>query len=346
MKIAGAILCGLILNSILTLSYSQPGIHIPDEDTVILLMKRDRVPIMGMCLIDNGQLKYVKTFGLNNDSIPQNTFFNIASLTKPIVTILILELVSRGEWNLDEPLFHYWTDPDVSKDPRNKKLTTRLVLSHQTGLPNWRGHEPGGKLSFEFEPGSKWKYSGEGFEYLREAIEHKFGIPIEILADSLLFKNIGMKNTKFYWDQNTDSALYAGRYHEDGTSYEYETWQDANASNLVLTTMQDYGKFGLYVMKNIHSNKEIYNEMIKTQARPSAIKEFGLGWSITRGLSNGEYALVHTGRNPGVNTIIILLPESNRGIVVFTDSDNGNKLYSEVVSISIDLGNEILKRIE
>jgi CubicO group peptidase (beta-lactamase class C family) len=326
--------------------YSQSSIIIPDEDTIVSLMKRDHVPIAGICLIENGSLKYVKTFREDNKPVSENTFFNIASLTKPLVTMLALKLVSLGQWQLDEPLFHYWTDPDVSQDPRNKKLTTRIVLSHQTGLPNWRGHEPGGKLRFEFEPGSKWKYSGEGFEYLREAIERKFNIPIEKLADSLLFKGIGMKNTAFYWNQNTDSALYAGRYHEDGTPYGYETWYDANASNLVLTTPEDYGKFGLYVMNNIHSNQEIYKEMIKTQARPSDKKEFGLGWSITRGLSNGEYALVHTGRNPGVNTIIILLPESGRGIVVFTDSDSGDKLYSELTGLSIDLGNEIINRIK
>ena len=344
-KILVALLC-ILCSSATIFVYSQGAVIIPNEDTIVSLMKSDHIPIAGICLIENAKLKYFKTFREDNKSISENTFFNIASLTKPLVTMLTLKLVSLGQWQLDEPLFHYWTDPDVSKDPRNKKLTTRLVLSHQTGLPNWRGHEPEGKLSFEFESGSKWKYSGEGFEYLREAIEHKFNIPIEILADSLLFKNIEMKNTKFYWDQNTDSTLYAGRYHEDGTPYEYETWQDANASNLVLTTMQDYGKFGLHVMKNIHSNNENYNEMIKTQAWPSAKKEFGLGLSIIRGLSNGEYALVHTGRNPGVNTIIVLLPESNRGIVVFTDSDNGNKLYSELVGILIDLGNEIIKRVE
>jgi CubicO group peptidase (beta-lactamase class C family) len=343
-KVLLALLCFLSCNATLFI-YSQSSIIIPDEDTIVSLMKRDHVPIAGICLIENGNLKYVKTFREDNKPVSENTFFNIASLTKPLATMLTLKLVSLGQWQLDEPLFHYWTDPDVSQDPRNKKLTTRLVLSHQTGLPNWRGHEPGGKLWFEFEPGSKWKYSGEGYEYLREAIEHKFNIPIEILADSLLFRNIGMKNTRFYWDQNTDSTLYAGRYHEDGTSNDYETWHDANASNLLLTTMQDYGKFGLYVLKNIHSNKEIYKEMIRTQARPSDKKEFGLGWSITRGLSNGEYALVHTGRNPGVNTIIILLPESGRGIVVFTDSDSGDKLYSELTGLSIDIGNEIINRI-
>jgi CubicO group peptidase (beta-lactamase class C family) len=326
--------------------FSQSGVTVPNEDTIVALMKRDHVPLAGICLIENGQLKYVKTFSTANKSVSENTFFNIASLTKPLVTMLTLKLVTLGQWQLDEPLFHYWTDPDVVQDPRNMKLTTRLVLSHQTGLPNWRGHEPGGKLSFEFEPGSKWKYSGEGYEYLREAIEHKFKIPIEKLGDSLLFRKIGMTQTKFYWDQDTDSALYAGRFHEDGTPYAYETWQDANASNLVLTTVRDYGNFGLYVMKKIHSNAGIYAEMIKTQSRPSDRKEFGLGWSITRGLSNGEYALTHTGSNPGVNTIILLLPKSGRGIIVFTNSDSGRKLYSDLTGISIDLGNEIMKRIE
>lgn len=346
MKIAGAILWGLILNSVLSFSYSQTGIHIPDEDTIISIMKRDRVPIMGMCLIDKGQMKYVKTFGLTNDSIPQHTFFNIASLTKPLVTMLTLELVSRGEWELDEPLYHYWIDPDVSKDPRNKILTTRHVLSHQSGLPNWRGHEPGGKLAFAFDPGSQWKYSGEGFEYLREALEHKYKIPIETLSDSLVFKKIGIENTRFYWDQNTDTSLYAGRYHEDGSPYAFETWQDANASNLVLTTVEDYGKFGIYVMQQISSGKTIYKEMIQSQVHLANGKDFGLGWPIILGLSNGEFVVEHTGRNPGVNTVIVLLPESGRGIVIFTNSDNGSRLYSEIIGISLDVGNEILHRME
>ncbi len=59
-----------------------------------------------------------------------------------------------------------------------------------------------GKLTFNFEPGTKNQYSGEGFEYLRHAIEQKFHTPIEVLDDSLVFKPYGMNDTRLLWDEN------------------------------------------------------------------------------------------------------------------------------------------------
>ena len=77
---------------------------------------------------------------------PENTIFNIASMTKPVVAMLTLKLVESGQWNLDEPLWDYWVDPDVADDPRLAKLTTRYVLSHQTGFPNWRWDKESKKI--------------------------------------------------------------------------------------------------------------------------------------------------------------------------------------------------------
>jgi CubicO group peptidase (beta-lactamase class C family) len=59
-------------------------------------------------------------------------------------------------------------------------------LSHQSGFPNWRANN---KLHFEFEPGTKFQYSGEGYEYLREALEHKFNKSLAELYNSVLFWN-------------------------------------------------------------------------------------------------------------------------------------------------------------
>jgi CubicO group peptidase (beta-lactamase class C family) len=51
---------------------------------------------------------------------PRNTIFNVASLTKSVVALLALKLVSTGKWSLDEPLDKYWVDPDIKDDPRHK----------------------------------------------------------------------------------------------------------------------------------------------------------------------------------------------------------------------------------
>ncbi len=115
--------------------------NIFDHDAAIEnWLKENKVPTLGLGIIEDGQLKQVKVFGdiKPGVSAPYNTYFNVASLTKPVTAMVALRLVSMGKWNLDEPLYKYWTDPDIVDDPRHKKLTTRLILSHQTGLPNWR----------------------------------------------------------------------------------------------------------------------------------------------------------------------------------------------------------------
>jgi CubicO group peptidase (beta-lactamase class C family) len=327
----------------------QQSISLPKEGAILAWMQEDHVPTVGIGILQKGKVQQVKVFGnlKAHSPAPENTLFNMASLTKPIVSVLTLRLISQGKWQLDEPLYHYWTDPDVAADSRHEKLTTRHVLSHQSGLPNWRGHEPGGKLAFAFEPGTQAKYSGEGFEYLRQALERKFKIPIERLAATYVFKPCGMTDTRFYWDDRMDGSRYADRHHADGTPYPTETWGTANAANLLLATVKDYGQFGVAVMKGAGLSKEVYAETVKAQYPPkNGENAMSLGWRLVNGLSNGEYALVHTGRNPGVNTIIILLPKSQRGMIVFTNGDNGANVYSKIIGGTFPIGKEIVERIQ
>ena len=93
-------------------------------------LKETNVPAAGVAIIENGKLKYAKIFGELKRGVPAktpglpsppaNTIFQIASLTKPIVEVLALRLVTAGEWKLDEPLAKYWIDPDVQNDPRQR----------------------------------------------------------------------------------------------------------------------------------------------------------------------------------------------------------------------------------
>jgi CubicO group peptidase (beta-lactamase class C family) len=214
---------------------------LPAKETMEGWLHSSKVPVVGVGLIEAGRVKEAKVFGEIRKGVPapQNTIFNVASLTKPVVAILALKLVTEGRWSLDEPLSKYFVDPDLSNDPRNTKLTTRLVLTHETGLPNWRGNEPSNKLSFAFDPGIDVKYSGEGFQYLREALEHKFGQPLEKLSDPFVFKPFHMTDTRHYWDKSMDESRYAGRHDKDGNPLPIEKWYEAHAANLLLTTVAD-----------------------------------------------------------------------------------------------------------
>ncbi|HEX3183377.1 MAG TPA: serine hydrolase domain-containing protein [Pyrinomonadaceae bacterium] len=314
-------------------------------------MKETNVPAVGVGIIENGKLTYTKVFGelkKGNPGVPapQNTIFQVASLTKPIVEILTLQLVTRGEWNLDEPLANYWVDPDVENDPRHKQLTTRHVLTHQSGFPNWRYLNASNKLEFIADPGTKVGYSGEGLEYLRHALEKKFKQPLEQLAQKRLFQSYGMTNTRFFWDESIVESRFAVPHNKDGKPYDIHKNLTTNAADLLLTTVEDYGRFAVNVLKSRGLSPEVFAEMVRPQVKyPSGTNMFfGLGWMVMPDLSNGEYALIHTGSDPGVNTVVILFPKSQRGLIVFTNGENGAQVWTRIVADAFEVGKEMLGR--
>ena len=57
-----------------------------------------------------------------------------------------MTFVEDGILDLDKPLYEYLPNPDIKNDERYKKITSRIVLSHRSGFPNWRDSYPEKKL--------------------------------------------------------------------------------------------------------------------------------------------------------------------------------------------------------
>lgn len=311
-----------------------PGNPIFDNDTIIEnWLKNNKVPALAIGVIDDGKLKQIKVFGTiaKGNTTPYNAIFNVASLTKPVTAIVALKLISVGKWSLDDPVDKYWTDADVVNDPRSKILTTRHILSHQTGFPNWRWvNNPDEKLTFQFTPGTKYQYSGEGFEYLRKALEHKFHKGINQLADELIFKPLRLKDTKYIWDKDVDISRYAVGYDKDEKPYKIEKYTSPSGADNLLTTIEDYSKFLISILNSDGISKKVFDEMTKNQVLSDRGKHFGLGFEIYD-LGNGETAISHGGSDKGAQTIFFLLPKTKQGLVIFTNSDNGMNLYEEII---------------
>lgn len=315
-------------------------------DAKILQWQKDlNIPNVGVAIIENDKLVKAQVYGKDytGQPAPEDMLFEVASVTKVVFTTLVLKLVQDGKWSLDEPLYHYYTDPDVAQDKYSKEITTRHVLSQQSGFDNWRWMNPTGKLAFNFEPGTKFNYSGEGMEYLRLAIEHKFHQSLVKLSDSLLFKPLHMYNTSHEWDGKKDFARYSRMYDSEGKEIiknDYSV-QASGAAGLT-TTVDDIAKFATEVLDGAHLSKSLYNEMVKKQAIISPNLQQGLGWRVINELPNNEYALEHAGNDPGVASIIVLLPKSKRGIVVLTNGDNGLMMCNNIVRAAFAEGSLII----
>jgi len=291
----------------------------------------NKVPTLGIGVIKGGKLQQVNVFGELRKGIaaPYNTIFNVASLTKPVTAIITLKLVSLGKWDLDAPVYKYWTDPDVSRDINSKKLTTRHILSHQTGFSNWRKNNKDGKLHFEFAPGTKSQYSGEGFEYLRRALENKFHKSLNQLGHELIFAPLQMTDAQLLWDAKTDSARVALGYNTEGTAYKTIKNKTSNAADDLLTTIEDYGKFLVSVMNRDGLTQSVFDEMSKNK-KAGYGKHVGLGF-VVYDFGNGEWALSHMGGDKGCRTFFSILPASGQGLIIFTNADEGDKVYDKLL---------------
>jgi len=322
----------IIITLLFCAPFYAPAAKAQVADTTILrLMQEKHIPVVGLGFIDSGKVVLSKVYGELKPGVPApaNTVFNVASITKTITAMVTLSLINTGKWDLDEPIYHYWTDPDVAADPRSKRLTTRHILTHQSGFPNWRWMTPGKKLAFEFEPGLKFQYSGEGMEYLRHALEKKFGRTLEQLADSIIFQPLHMNDTHLIWN-DTMFDRFAVAHNEKGEALSIVKNNEPNAADQLKTTVADYSKFLTWVMNGAGLSDALYQQMTSPLSKIKDNKYIGLGWAVYPDL-NGQLGLSHSGIDPGVNTIAFLLPKSKRALLIFTNSDNGAQLYTDLV---------------
>lgn len=324
------------------LSYDHKDVAKPLEKELLFIdkqvteewLKQKQIPALGIGFIRDGKMEQVSVFGelSPGNPAPLSTIWNVASLTKPITALVALKLINEGKWDLDAPIYTDYTDPDIANDPRTKLLTTRMVLSHQTGFPNWRGNTKNGKLAFEFQPGTKYQYSGEGYEYLRKALEHRFNKSLNELARELIFEPLKMRDTRFVWDEKTEETRFARWHKKRGELYETEKSTTVNAADNLLTTLEDYSRFLLHVLQGAGLSEKLYHEMAASQVRINGYKHFGLGWWVDENITgNNDFAMVHGGDDIGVHTIVFIVPKTKRALLIFTNSDNGTEAFSEIL---------------
>jgi CubicO group peptidase (beta-lactamase class C family) len=292
--------------------------------------------------IEDGAIVLSAVFGSQSpgQAATPATLYNIASMTKPISAEVALRLASRGNISLDEPVYPYWIDSDIATDDRHKLLTPRLLLSHQSGFPNWRA-ETGGVLAFKCTPGSAYTYSGEGYEYLERFVANKIGVCFEDLAQSLVLDPAGMQDTSY-----TKRAWFRGRVAFPTTSQGISCLpvfaETLVASHLLYTTTTDYANFMLSVMTSVGVTANVASDRSRVQLKQKACAStlrpaedgvwecgYGLGWEIMK--CRNRALLWHTGRDYGVFTIGYFSPSSRAGTIIFTNSADGERVVRPVM---------------
>jgi len=296
--------------------------------------------------------------------------FPAASLGKQVFAYLALGLVDEGKLGLDTPLREYVKE-DAPTGPLGEKITARHVLSHSSGLRNWRWNH-GMEFAPAFEPGSKFRYSGEGFYYLMRCVERITGTGFEALVQERVLKPMGMKTSTYLWrpecegrwvaghdrgapENNTETRrkLYAAiqesgmplaQWNDDRISAELvkllELKEPPMPNNMVpnsaaslLTTVADYAMFLTHIAWSQGSSDEIKKTTHAEMTKPQVKINNELAWGLGWGIQEdeGQKHLWQWGDNGDWKNIVMVHPQSASAIVVFTNGDTGMHICERVV---------------
>ncbi|MGZ9811616.1 serine hydrolase domain-containing protein [Pseudoroseicyclus sp. H15] len=329
---------------------AEPDLRASLDQLAPELLAREDVPALAVGYIADGEVQWTAIYGEQAPGQPatEETLFNVASLTKPIVSELALSLASEGEIDLTAPMAPAWTDGDLADDPRAALITPEMALSHRTGfLRNWREDMPGGQLTIEAEPGTVSAYSGENFSALGKFIVGSVSPDFPGLVQAHVFGPAGMTDTFFSPDPSWEGRVAMVRG-PDGELALPSFSEGGSAADDLHSTIGDYSRFTAWAMAGEHLTEELREargsitiddtaaacpEGIIPQDMCPAASGYGLGWMV---YDSGDHNfLLHNGKGWGERTIALFAPEEDFGVVVFTSGANGRTVISEVLQLLV-----------
>lgn len=329
------------------------------EQNLPRLMRETHVPGVSIAITQRGEIAWARGYGTSDaqggKAVTTDTVFEAASMSKPILALVAMQLVQEGRLDLDRPLVDYLGHDYLPDQPDHRRITARMALTHRTGFENWRpGYdEMGGPLTLRFPPGSEYTYSGEGVLFLQRAIEAIAGQPLDRLANERLFAPLGLARTSFVWTDAIERDLASG-HREDGSRKERTRYGKANAAYSLYTTPTEYSRLMLTLQRPDLLGDRAFTRatlelMLQRQMRvddENRIERPGLarsvaayralGWSLD--VTPEGDIVEHSGSNSsGFKSFGQFNPAKGSGLVIFANGDGGYPLREAVIAAIGDL---------
>jgi CubicO group peptidase (beta-lactamase class C family) len=318
------------------------------EKDIPELMRKGGVPGLAIAVIRGGKTSWVRGFGVKDTKtgqpVTEDTVFEAASLSKPVFAYGVLKLVEQGKLGLDVPLTAYLPKPYIQGDDRLKKITARIVLSHRTGFPNWRGD---GSLTIHFTPGDRFSYSGEGYVYLQRVVEQITGKALNEFMTEAVLTPLEMTSSSYVWRPDFDERTATG-HNADGKPVPLWKPKEAGAASTLNTTVKDYALFVEAVLNRKGLTSATLREMETPQIaldpecrncierQPKELSRnlfWGLGWGIQRTKYD---ELWHWGDNGAFKSFVMAAPKTKAGVVMFANSENGLAIAKPVIGDAME----------
>ncbi|ASZ13659.1 serine hydrolase [Chitinophaga pendula] len=315
------------------------------------LMAECNIPATSVALIDNGAVVFFNAYGVKKDTdlVTKETVFEACSLSKTFLLYAVYKLADEGRLDLDKPLYEYLENERLKHDPRYKKITARMVMSHSSGIENWSGFNNGDTLEIVSEPGTKYVYSGEGYVYLSEVVatilQKKY---VDYMKERVL-EPLQLNHTYTHFTEDEKHPdNYAIGHDPFGRSYEKWINTEPEPASGINTVANDYAKLILAIFggKNLSATRihDIMQPVVKLNEKDSTAF-FGPGFVVLR---NATDTLIYQGGdNEGWKACVLYSVVQKKGLVLMTNSDRGLVMLDRLNQSSVNLDiRPILSKLE
>jgi CubicO group peptidase (beta-lactamase class C family) len=331
-----------------------------DRADIAAWMAVHDVPGVSVAVIENFALHYVEAHGVKSEAtqepVTPQTLFQAASLSKGVSAMGVVRLAQDGVVSLDRDVNDHltsWEVPD-NEFQTMEKVTLRRLLSHTAGttVPGFRGYRytealptliqilagtpPANSppIVVDFVPGSRFRYSGGGYEVIDQAIRDVTGTTFPAFIRERVLDPIGMEYSTY--EQPLPQSLFdsaASGYYADGTAVpgRHHIYPEIAAAAL-WTTPTDLARFLIELQLSLRgeSNRVLDQDntsMLLTEVRDDYALGFGLRWI------RGQPYFWHAGANDGFRSTMVAHRTGGHGLVIMTNSDNGLELSEAVIDL-------------
>jgi CubicO group peptidase (beta-lactamase class C family) len=329
------------------------------------------IPGVAVAKITNSEVTFLKTYGYanveNKTLVTEDTMFNIASISKPIMGVSLLQLVDKNKLALDTNINNYLPFKIDNPSISNEKITLRHLATHTSGINDYYDPDSFEKnkdsnISLEYhlksllmEDGSKYrkgkyylnqapgedrKYSNLGAGLAGYLVEATTGISLAKYSQQTIFDSLYMKNTAWLLNGlNLDNVAVPYSITEQGEFQSYDhTGNPQYPDGGIRSSIRDLSTFMTALLKNsdINGNKllsdETYKEMFKLQLKEEISTTQRFFWSDNQmGLTG------HMGSDPGVFTAFYFNTQSRDGIIILMNIDMNKNSADAMKKIAYEL---------
>jgi CubicO group peptidase (beta-lactamase class C family) len=325
-------------------------------DSLAAEIERDRIdlhiPGVALAIVRGDEVIFARGFGLADVSkktpVTPNTAFFIGSSTKAFTAMLVGMLVDEGKMSWDDPVEKYLPEFKLavqSKDP-NDRATLRDVLSHRTGFTRMAYLELNPGLSSDeilrrasvaqaFAPfRQRFLYNNVHYLAAGSAAAAAAGMSWDELIKARILTPLGMtatRTTRKVWSDPGTARGY--RWNEARNEFEPQTVETQGVyvdrvapAGAISSTARDMTSWISFLLRQgVNDGKALISPASLTTMWTPQISigdsnGYGRGWFVRSW--QGQRLIEHGGAIPGFRAEVGLLPDSNLGFVVLTNSES------------------------